>query len=365
MKKKLRIAFFVTSEMPFPIPKDYDRPYAPLMIALDIAENLGERGHKIVFFGPKGSRSTKHIEAFETDLVPLYKGKALDGAPLLDEGKARIQIISDTYIISELFKEHEKNPFDVINLYSAAPALPIVKKFPETKIVYTLQNITFPWERFSYTTFGSPHHYFVSCSNNQRKAAPDINYISTIYNGVDTKLFSYSPKHEGYLLFVGRTHPKKGLPAALEVARALNKKLLIIGSPITEPEWWNTEIKPYLGKDIEYLGYKKHNDLPPYFQKAEALLMPILWEEPFGRVMVEAMSCGTPVIAFNRGAVPEVVEDGKTGFVVKNIPEMIAAVKKIDTIQRKDCRTHVEEKFDLELIVTQYEKLFLNIVNKK
>lgn len=359
--KKLRIAFFVTSEILFPIPKEYDRPFAPLMIALDIAEELGKKGHEIVFFGPKGSKGSRFIKTFESDFTPLYKNKIFATAPLLDEGKARIQLISDTYIIQDIFRAHLKKPFDIINIYSPASALPIAKKFPEAKIVYTLQNVIFPWERVSFLAFKNPNHYFVSCSNNQRESAPDINYIKTIYNGVDTGLFSYSETHDNYLLFVGRTHPKKGVAEAVKIAQILNKRLIIIGSPITEPDWWNTEIKPYLGKNIEYLGYKQHKELPFYFQKAEAFLMPIMWEEPFGRVMIEAMSCGTPVVAFNRGAVKEIVKDGETGFVVNTNEEMAEAVKKINSISRKKCRNHVEKNFSLTKIVSDYEEIFLKI----
>lgn len=362
--KKLRIAFFVTSEMPFPIPKEYNRPFAPLMIALDLAEELGKRGHEIVFFGPQGSKSSKYIQAHPTSLIPLYKNNAFADVPLLDEGKARIQLISDTYIIQELFRAHSQKPFDIIHIYSPASALPIAKNFLDTKIVYTLQNIIFPWERASYLAFASPNHYFVNCSNNQKTTAPDINSVATIYNGVNTKLFQYSATHDDYLLFVGRTHPKKGLQEAIRVAQTLDKKLIIIGSPITEIHWWNKEIKPFLGGKIEYLGYKEHKDLSQYFQKAEAFLMPILWEEPFGRVMVEAMSCGTPVVAFNRGAVSEIVKNGETGFIVEDVKGMIGAVKNINSIERKNCREWVEEKFDLNIITTEYENLFYKITQK-
>lgn len=362
--KKLRIAFFVTSEMPFPIPADYTRPYAPLMIALDIAQGLGKKGHEIIFFGPRGSKGNRYITAYESNITPLYKNKILIKTPLLDEGKARIHLISDTYIIQDIFAEHQKKPFDIIHIYSPAPALSIAKNFPQTKIVYTLQNTIFPWEKALYRAFENKNHYFVSCSKNQREQAPNLNYIQTIHNAVDTKLFSYSESHDNYLLFVGRTHKKKGLSEAIQVARTLNKKLLIIGSPITEPDWWHREIHPYLGKDIEYLGYKQHGELPSYFQKAEAFLMPILWEEPFGRVVIEAMSCGTPVVAFNRGAMPEIIKHGKTGFIVNTTQEMIEAVKNINSISRKNCRDHIEKNFSLENKISEYEILFKEITKK-
>lgn len=359
--RKLRIAFFVTSEMPFPIPDEIRSPFAPLMIALEIAEGLGKRGHEIVFFGPQESKGNDYIKALPSEFMSLSRNTVYSGTPLLEEGRARIQMVSDTYIIQDIFSEHKKQPFDIINIYSPVAALPIAKNFPEARIVYTLQNLTFPWQRVAYLTFESPNHCFVSCSNNQRTAAPELNYVSTVYNGVDTRVFSYSEDHDNYLLFVGRLLRKKGVLEAIQVARMLEKRLIIIGSSIAEPQWWNESVRPLLGGNIEYLGYKSHSDLPSYYQKAEAFLMPILWEEPFGRVMIEAMSCGTPVVAFNRGAVPEVVEDETTGFVVRNVGEMADAVNRIGSISRKACRLHVEKNFDLEKIVSDYENLFVEL----
>jgi glycosyltransferase involved in cell wall biosynthesis len=126
--------------------------------------------------------------------------------------------------------------------------------------------------------------------------------------------------------------------------------------------YFDETVKPYLGEQIEYLGYIERDKLLPYYQDAKALLMPIQWEEPFGMNMIEAMACGTPVIAFRRGSIPEVVIDGKTGFIVDTFDEMVEAIKKIDTIDRNACREHVTRNFSTENMVDGYEKAFEKIL---
>ncbi|TFG35116.1 MAG: glycosyltransferase, partial [Parcubacteria group bacterium] len=137
--------------------------------------------------------------------------------------------------------------------------------------------------------------------------------------------------------------------------------LVIVGPPVTG-SYWEERIKPYLGDKIKYTGHIPYRELCNYYQKARAILVTIKWEEPFGLVMIESMACGTPVIAFRRGSVPEVIEDKKTGFIVENIKEMAEAIKKIDSIKRKDCRKHVENNFGMDRMVDHYEKEFLRIV---
>ena len=173
------------------------------------------------------------------------------------------------------------------------------------------------------------------------------------------KLFPFSDEHDNYLLFVGRIVPDKGAKEAIEIAKATNHKLLIIGPTYADKrDYFDNFIEPELNDQIIYLGYIDHNHLAPYYARAKALLSPIQWEEPFGLTMIEAMACGTPVITYKRGSAPEIVVDGKTGFVVKNKRDMIAAVKKLDSISREACRRRVEAKFSLERMIDRYERAF-------
>jgi glycosyltransferase involved in cell wall biosynthesis len=142
-----------------------------------------------------------------------------------------------------------------------------------------------------------------------------------------------------------------------------NERLLIIGPPVTG-DYWDNQVKPYLGDQIEYVGYVPREKLFSYYQKAKALLVPIMWSEPFGLVMVEALACGTPVIAFNRGSAPEIIENGRNGFIVEDVDQMVEALRKVHNISRRECRRTVEEKFTTAKMVDGYEAAFLDILSR-
>jgi glycosyltransferase involved in cell wall biosynthesis len=172
-------------------------------------------------------------------------------------------------------------------------------------------------------------------------------------------MFTYSSTHDDYLLFLGRLVPDKGLREAVRIARATNERLVIIGQLLPEDRsYFNRYVKPYLNDRIVYLGHKPHQETVPYYQKAKALLMPIQWEEPFGVTMIEAMACGTPVVALRRGSVPEVIIDQKTGFIADSLGQMIAQVAAIPTISRLACRKHVLDNFSLPRMAEGYEAAF-------
>jgi len=211
--------------------------------------------------------------------------------------------------------------------------------------------------------FQSKNQYYVSISNAQRKPAPDLNWIETVYNGLDLKLFPFSAKPRNHYLFLGRLLPTKGVAEAIMAVKRAKQSLIIAGIP-NEGYYWEKKIKPSLGKDIKYVGNIPYEKTYKYYGQAKALLCPIQWEEPFGLTFIEAMACGTPVIAFNRGSVPEVIKDKKVGFIVNSIGEMTVAIKKINEISRRKCRNWVEKKFSLKKMVDDYEKVFLKIFKK-
>ncbi|KKT22431.1 MAG: Glycosyltransferase, partial [Parcubacteria group bacterium GW2011_GWB1_43_8b] len=226
--------------------------------------------------------------------------------------------------------------------------------------VYTLHDPIYPWRAEMFQMFASPNQYYISISDAQRVPAPDFNYLATIYNGIDLADVPFSEKHGDYLLFVGRITPEKGVAEAVEVARKTGEKLFILG-PETTGSYWEEKIKPYLGDQIRHIGVVSRKELYEYYKNAKATLVPIQWEEPFGLVMVESMATGTPVVAFRRGSVPEVIDHGKTGYVVDSVSEMADALKKIDRIDRRECRRRVEANFTTELMVNRYEKEFLRL----
>jgi len=359
-KKKLKIATVVASELPFPIPSDFPRPYAPLQVALDVAEGLTRKGHEVTFFGPRGSKS-KVFKVVTAPFTPLYKNKIFSLPEVYGREKEKIFSLFDQYLVALLFKENLKRNFDIIHVHPVDRALPLAL-LTKTPIVYTLHDPIYLWRAEIFKAFQTKNQYFISISNNQRKPAPDLNYAATIYNGLNLNLFPFSEKPKNQCLFLGRLLPRKGVAEAIQAAIRAKEKLIIAGSP-NEGKYWKEKIKPCLkGKNIKYVGSVPYKKTHKYYGKSKVLLCPLRWEEPFGLTFIESMACGTPVIAFDRGSAREVINDGKTGLVVKNIEEMIEAIKKIDQIKREDCRKWVEEKFTVERMVSEYEKIFYKIV---
>lgn len=213
-------------------------------------------------------------------------------------------------------------------------------------------------------------HYnnpIITISNNQRKEFPDLNYLATVYNCVDTEKYFFNPRprpEDDYLLMLGTIGRHKNQGAAIRVAKKLGMKLILAGK-IRDQDYFDELKKDIDGKNIIWYGELDFNKKIELYQNAKAFLFPILWEEPFGLVMIEAMACGTPVVAFANGAIPEVVVNGKTGFVIDNNSEekMAEAVKKIDSISRQDCRNHVTENFSVEKMVAGYEEAMGKVIS--
>jgi glycosyltransferase involved in cell wall biosynthesis len=199
--------------------------------------------------------------------------------------------------------------------------------------------------------------------------APDMGWV-IVPNGVPAETYAFRPAVEADapLVFLGRVERIKGAHTAIEVARRADRRLLIAGNRApdgSEREYFEREIVPRCdGRDIRYIGPVTDVEKNELLGKAAALLFPVEWGEPFGIVMVEALACGTPVIAFGRGAVPEVVEDGATGFLCDSVPEMMEAVRRIPSLERGRCREAYEGRFSDRVIVKQYELLYRTVVEK-
>ncbi len=219
-------------------------------------------------------------------------------------------------------------------------------------------------------------NFFVSISDSQRKfTKANLNFIATVYNGINPDEFKFNNKNKNYLVWLGRITEKKGIIEAIKAAKKAKIILKIAAkvdkSHLPDVEFYNKKVRPLIdGKQIQYFGevgsFKKNILL----RNALALLSPIKWNEPFGLVMTEAMACGTPVIAFGEGSVPEIVKNGKTGFVVSpfnknkkpNIEGLVEAIKKVDQMDRRECRKRVEEKFAVEKMADGYEEVYRKIL---
>lgn len=356
--KKLRIATVVTGHFATPPPQGI--VYAPMDIAVNVSEGLVKKGHKVDFYGPEGTK-VNVTNVISAGLKALNQPEGQMITKGRNVGNAEINKIFnlwDQYLIAKMFAEAERGNYDLLHIHPVDRALSLALSHLKIPVFYTLHDPIYPWRAEVFSMFSSSNQHYISISDAQREPAPDLNYAATIYNGIDVKLFPFSDSCEDSFLFVGRLHPEKGVAEAVEAARLAGVNLIIVGPPVSG-DYWDKKIKPYLNEKIKHIGYVPYDKLYQYYQKAKGLLVPIQWEEPFGLVMTEAMACGTPVIGFRRGSVPEVVADGKTGFVVDTVEEMVEKIGKIDGIRRSDCREHVENNFTLEKMVDRYEETFL------
>jgi len=207
---------------------------------------------------------------------------------------------------------------------------------------------------------------YISFSLAQRKSMPDLNWVANIYHGVDTKIFSYNPEPKDYMLFLGRITEDKGVHYAIEAAKAAGVQLIIAGRSYPAEGYWHDKIEKHIdGVTVRYVGEANFETKIEWLKNAKALLFPTQYNEAFGYTMIEAMACGTPVIGWRNGSTPEIIADGKTGYVVENVPDMVQTIKKIDTISRAATRKRAEQFFSVEKMVSGYAKVYERITKER
>jgi glycosyltransferase involved in cell wall biosynthesis len=205
--------------------------------------------------------------------------------------------------------------------------------------------------------------FYVSISDADR--SPDLDYIKTIHHGIDIQQFDFQPAPDDYLLFFGRIHQDKGTREALEIARACGKRLILAGI-IQDQAYYDRYVAPHVDNDkVVYVGSVGPVARNRWLGNAFALLHPIRFDEPFGLSVIESMACGTPVIAFNRGSMPELIENGKNGFLVDNVAAAIEALTRIKAINRGACRSHVEQHFTVDRMVDEYIGIYEMILKER
>lgn len=348
-----------------PVPKPADIMYSPLNVAVAVSEQLDARGHKVTFFG--SSDDGLKVSAFvSNNLHPVVLNNR-DWQALLSSTDLFTDYIPSLYdqvLVQQMFERGRKGEFDILHFHHPETAMPYARLYPKVPVVYTLHDQLDDMRREIIEEFVSANQHFISISNSQRRGAPDLPYTATVYNGIDTSLFRPDGEEtEDYLLVVSRIVPYKGIKEAIDIANQTGLRLLIIGQVQDADKWYfENQIKPFLNDKILFLGLLEAKQLVKYYQKAKALLMPVFWEEPFGLSMIEAMACGTPVIALRRGSIPEVVADGRTGFICDSIGDMVKAVEKLDTIKRPSCRQHILRNFSNKHMVDGYESAFRKII---
>ncbi|KGN29832.1 glycosyltransferase [Knoellia sinensis KCTC 19936] len=206
----------------------------------------------------------------------------------------------------------------------------------------------------------------VAISDSQRRLNPRLNWIGTVHNATNVARFPFQARKDDYVLWLGRFNPDKGAHLAITAARTAGLRLVLAGKCIEAEEraYFTRHVEPDLGPGVEYVGEADVELKRELLAHARALVFPIQWEEPFGMVMIEAMACGTPVVATRRGSVPEVVVHAKTGLVVDTVDDLPAALGSVADIDPAACRRHVEERFDLDVMAAGYECLYQRLLAK-
>jgi glycosyltransferase involved in cell wall biosynthesis len=207
----------------------------------------------------------------------------------------------------------------------------------------------------------------ISISDSQRAPLPWINWQTTVYHGLPEDLYSFHEKPDGYLAFLGRVSPEKRVDRAIEIARRTGLEIKIAAKVDDQDrEYFKEVIEPMLEAPfVEYLGEIGDSEKNEFLGNARALLFPINWPEPFGMVLIESMACGTPVIAYRNGSVPEVIDHGVTGFIVEDLEDSIEAVERIPSISRRRCREVFEERFSASRMAYDYVDAYMGLLARE
>ena len=321
------------------------RHYGPWeSVASLLTEGLVARGHDVTLYATADSQTSGTLHA----VCP--RG--------YEEDRSLIPKVWECLHISELF-EHA-DAYDII--HNHFDFLPLTYTgLTTTPVVTTIHGFSSPGILPVYKKYNG-EAFYVAISDADR--SPDLDYIKTIHHGIDIEQFDFQPAPDDYLLFFGRIHKDKGTREALDIARACNKKLILAGI-IQDQAYYDQYVASHIDNDkVVYLGSAGPAERNRLLGKACALLHPIQFDEPFGLSVIESMACGTPVIAFNRGSMPELIENGKSGFLVDNVDEAIEKVARIKEIDRAYCRRRVERHFTIDRMIDAYVNVYETILEQ-
>lgn len=308
-----------------------------------LTEELVNQGHKVTLFASGDSKTKAKLVAPVNEGLRLKKDCQDPLAYHIVEMQEVINRCSD-FDILHFHTDYLHFPF------SNQLGVPVITTLHGRLDMKELQSV--------YRAF--PYQKLVSISDNQRLPLPHANFIKTIYHGLPIGTHRQGKGEGGYLAFLGRISPEKGVERAIEIALATNTKLKIAAKiDKADAEYFQNKIKALFNHPlIDFIGEINETQKTEFLGNAKALLFPINWPEPFGLVMIEAMACGTPVIAFSKGSVPEILEDGHTGFITHNTIEAIRAVAKVDSLSRTRIRKAFETRFTAARMASDYVALY-------
>jgi glycosyltransferase involved in cell wall biosynthesis len=318
------------------------RHYGPWeQVASNIAEGLIKLGVEVTLFATGDSITAGKLEAIcDTGY---------------EEDRAQDAKVLECLHISNLMERADE--FDII--HNNFDFLPLTYSgLIKTPVITTIHGFSSPRIIPVYKKYNAVGHY-VSISNSDR--SPELNYLATVYNGLDTKDFEFNSSPGEYLLYFGRIHPDKGTLEAIQIAKKSKLKLIIAGI-VQDEGYFKEKIEPELNDQVKYIGSagpEKRNFL---LGQAQALLHPINFNEPFGLSVAEAMLCGTPVIAFNRGSMPELIKHEETGFLVNTVDEAVICVNDLKNLNRQACYDWATAQFTCDKMAADYLQLYRQIL---
>ncbi len=359
--KKSKIAQIAPLWIPVP-PRTYGG--IELMLSL-LTDELINRGYQVTLFASGDSKTKAKLVPLVETAIWLQKSLRSPHAYI---SSALKKIGSQTHHFDLIHNHFDffMLPLSLIDPVRNNISNRVDNKTKKTPILTTLHR---PLDQATIEVYKSYNSQMKFCaiSQDQRQSAEENNIpiIDVVYNGINPADYTFNESPEDYFMYLGRLNKEKGILQALQVAKEAQVKLIVAGNIVGGEEWnyFLHEVQPYLNdENVKFVGQVGFNEKVKLLSKAKGLLYPIDRREPFGLAMIEAMACGTPVIAFKKGSVPEVVADRKTGFIVETKEEIIQAMKKINTINRKDCRTHVEQNFTLKQMVDKYEEIYKKLI---
>jgi glycosyltransferase involved in cell wall biosynthesis len=313
-----------------------------------LTDALVELGHDVTLFASADARTKAHLFPTRDQSIRL------DPCPLGSDVAAHLAMLHDV--------RRHFGDFDVVHFHIEPLQFPVFEGRSQRTLTtlhgrLDLTDVPPLYERW-------PDFPLVSISNSQRAALPSANWAGTVYHGLPEELLPFSADHDGYLVFLGRISPEKRPDRAIAIARAMGMPLKIAAKvDAIDKAYFREEIRPLMDTPlVEFIGEIGESDKSSLLGRAAALLFPIDWPEPFGLVMIEAMACGTPVIAWDRGSVREVVDHGVTGFIVNSEGEAMEAIRTLRSIDRRQVRSVFEHRFTAHVMARSYLALYRNLL---
>ena len=313
-------------------------------VVAHLCDALVDQGHETVLFSSADACTRAELAPVRDQAIRL------DPAPLKSDLAAHMSMLAEV--------RRRADEFDVLHFHVDMIHFPFFEAIAGRTLTTLHGRLDMKDLAGVYSRWGG--YPLVSISNNQRRYLPDANWAGTVYHGMDSDLYRFTPRADGYLAFLGRISPEKRPDRAIAIAKRLGRRLKIAAKVDTaDANYFRNEIEPLLDHPlIEFIGEIGDHQKSAFLGGADALLFPIDWPEPFGLVMIEAMACGTPVIAWGCGSTPEVIDDGVTGFIVNSDAEADQAVWRAKSLDRAAVRRRFEQRFSSAVMARRYVELY-------